>query len=82
MYHNKKLCCTHKTLKLVSYYTPILDKLHIVNEFNQEALPRLYIVMNTEFRAKSKNNSEKDLFKLMNNSVFRKTLVNVRNNRH
>ena len=43
-------------------------------KINQKSWLKPYIDMNTELRKKAKNDFEKDIFKLMTNSVFKKVL--------
>ena len=79
---NKKKYVAHiNTLKQALNYGLKFKKIHRVIEFNQEAWLKPYINMNTELRKLAKNDFEKDLFKLMNNSVFGKTLENIRKHR-
>ena len=79
---NKKKYVTHiNSLKQALNHGLKLKKIHRIIEFNQEAWLKPYIDMNTELSKAASNDFEKDLFKLMINSVFGKTMENIRKHR-
>ena len=78
LYDKKKYVVHIKSLKQALNHGLKLNKIHRIIEFNQEAWLKPYIDMNTELRKLARNDFGKDLFKLMNDSVFGKTMENIR----
>ena len=78
--HDKKNYVVHyRNLQFYLKQGIKLKRVHRVLEFEQERWMEPYIRMNTEFRKKAKSDFEKNFYKLMNNSVFGKTMENLRN---
>ena len=81
LYDKKKYVVHINSLKQALNNGLKFKKIHRIIGFNQEAWLKPYIDMNTELRKDAKNDFEKDLFKLMNNSVFGKAMENIRKHR-
>ena len=60
----------------------MLERIHKAIEFKQLAWMKEYIDFNTKLRTAATSDFEKDFYKLMNNSVFGKTMENIRKHRN
>ena len=77
LYYKRKYIVHIRALKQALDHGLVLERIHRCIEFIQSPWMKEYINFNTRLRTAAKNDFKKDFYKLMNNSVFGKTMENI-----
>ena len=82
LYYKRKYVIHVKALAQALEHGLVLERIHKCIEFEQSAWIKKYIDFNTRLKTAARNDFEKDFYKPMNNSVFGKTVENIRKHRN
>ena len=82
LYDKKRYVIHIRVLDQALKHGLVLERIHRAIEFKQSAWMKEYIDFNTKLRTAATNDFENDFYKLMNNSVFGKTMENIRKHRN
>lgn len=78
LYDKTKYVTHYRNLKFYVQHGLIVTKVHRVMQFEQSRWLEPYISFNTEHRKRAKNPEDKAAFKLYINSIFGRTIMNLR----
>ena len=82
LYYKKRYIIHIRALDQELKHGLVLECIHRGIEFKQSAWMKEYIDFNTKLRTAAASFFEKDFYKLMNKSVFGKTMENIRKHRN
>jgi len=82
LYDKTKYVLYLRNLQLYTQLGMKVQKIHRVLAFDQKAYLAPYILYNTEKRQQARSDFEKDLYKLLSNAVYGKTIEQLRKRTH